>query len=387
MIRGLEPFLKAVENPYKTVSEWKERTGKKVIGCYPMWLPRELVHAAGLLPVVVWRSDEPVTIGHAYVHTFNCGLTRSFVDDAVRGKLDFIDGFIIYRTCLQAQELPFILEQHVRPAYLEYLYLPAIFPGAATKDFLIEELERFKASLEEFTGKEITDEELRRSIELYNENRRMLRRFYEFRRKNLGVLRAREVMAVVWSSMLVPKEEHNTWLRELLLELEERQEELLKEPRVKGDLKVVLTGALCQTPQLEILDMIEDLGMVVVDDDLYVGSKYFANDVELDGNKRPLEALAEHYLKREPTCPTKGDWEMDWTDEIAGMVKRGGADGVISLLIKFCPPHLCYYPDIKRGLMEAGVPEVMIEVEHEIVSLEGVRTRLQSFAESLRRGA
>lgn len=386
MIKRLEPFLRAVENPYRTVYEWKERTGKKVVGCYPMWLPEELVHAAGLLPVVVWRSDEPVTVGHAYVQTFNCGLTRSFVDDAVRGKLNFIDGFVIYRTCLQAQELPFILERHVRPAYLEYLYLPAIFPGNATKDFLIEELERFKASLEKFAGREISDDDLRRSIEIYNENRRLLRRFYEFRRKNPGILRAREVMAVVWSSMLVPKEEHSSWLRELLSELEGRHEELLKERRVKGDLKVVLTGALCQTPQFEILDMIEDLGMVVVDDDLYVGYKYFANDVELDG-RRPLEALADRYLRRKPTCPTKGDWEMNWTDEVVDMVKRNDADGVISLLIKFCPPHLCYYPDIKRGLVQAGIPEVMIEVEHEIVSLEGVRTRLQSFAEALRRGA
>jgi benzoyl-CoA reductase/2-hydroxyglutaryl-CoA dehydratase subunit BcrC/BadD/HgdB len=31
----------------------------------------------------------------------------------------------------------------------------------------------------------------------------------------------------------------------------------------------------------------------------------------------------------------------------------------------------------------AGVPHLMIETEHEVVSLEGIRTRLQAFIEML----
>jgi len=57
------------------------------------------------------------------------------------------------------------------------------------------------------------------------------------------------------------------------------------------------------------------------------------------------------------------------------------AQGIITLLIKYCPPHMCYYPDIKNKLSEKGIPELLIEVEHEVVSFEQIKTRLQTFAE------
>ena len=34
-----------------SVKQWKERTGGRAIGFMPIYAPRELVHAAGMLPV------------------------------------------------------------------------------------------------------------------------------------------------------------------------------------------------------------------------------------------------------------------------------------------------------------------------------------------------
>ncbi len=111
-------------------------------------------------------------------------------------------------------------------------------------------------------------------------------------------------------------------------------------------IRVILVGGLCQTVHPSILDLIEELDMVVIDDDIYMGSRYFANDAEVSGH--PIESLADRYLKRVPTCPTKGDWETSWADYVIGMVNRNQAQGIITLLIRFCLPHLCYYPDVKR---------------------------------------
>jgi benzoyl-CoA reductase subunit C len=381
----LQKFFDVVADPYTTISQWKEGNKKKVIGVLPMHIPEEVIHAAGVLPVIIWRSNEPVTWGHAHFPPFNCGLTRSFVDDAVKGKLTFLDGMVFYRMCLQAQALPFIINRNVRPPFLEYLYLPAIFPGyggthpsPVIKDFLLKELERLKAGIEKFSGQEITTQALNRSIAIYNHHRALLRRLYELRRQKPGAIKGKEIMAIIQSSMLMLKEEHNELLEKLLSQLEKR------EPQADKGMRVMLAGCLCQTPQFEILDMIEDLGMVIVDDDIYVGSRYFAHDVEV--SDKPLEALAQKYLKREPPCPTKGDWETHWGDYIIRVAKRNRCQGVIDLLIKFCPPMLCYYPDIKRKLAEAGIPEVLIEVEHEIVGLGQVRTRLQTFVEIMKGG-
>jgi benzoyl-CoA reductase/2-hydroxyglutaryl-CoA dehydratase subunit BcrC/BadD/HgdB len=124
-----------------------------------------------------------------------------------------------------------------------------------------------------------------------------------------------------------------------------------------------------------------DEAAIVVDDDLFTGLRYFAKDVAVD--RKPIEALADRYLERIPPCPTKVDWETDWTDYIKEMVNRSKAQGVISLLVKFCPPHMLYYPDIRWGLAKAGIPDLLLETEHEVVSLEAVRTRLQAFIETI----
>jgi benzoyl-CoA reductase subunit C len=363
----LKTFFEYSEDPYKCISEWKEKTDQKVIGCYPMHIPEEIIHAAGVLPVVIWRSNEAVTLGHAHVPPYNCGLTRSFVDDAVKGKLTFFDGVVIYRMCLQSSGLPFILEKNVGFPYMEYLYLPAIFPGKATENFLIEELERLKTSIEAFTGKKITTESLNQSIEVYNKNRRLLHQVYALRKSNGNPIKAKEMQTIVHAGMLMPKEQHNDLLEKLLPELHKRSSPTDKKT------KLVMMGGLCQTIQPTILDLMEELGISIVDDDMYVGSRYFVNEVELNDN--PIKSLANRYLKRAPPCSTKGDWEMDWTDYVIDMVKSNQAQGILSVMIKFCPPHLCYYP------------ETLVEVEHEVISLEQTRTRLQSFLEIIGGGA
>jgi len=375
MEKVLRKIAEVTSDPYGYVADVRAKKEKKVVGCFPMHVPEELVHAAGLMPVVIWRGNELVTWGHSHVPPYDCGITRTFVDDAVRGKLSFMDGMVFHvRQCLQVGEFPLIMERNVKPAYQKILYLPPIFEGDFLKGYLIEDLESFKASLEAFSGNKISDDKLSSSIEVYNKNRVLLERVYQIRRERPEILRAREVMQIVWSSMLMPKEDHNELLEELIKEMEGATVE------PQGDkIKVILVGCLCQTLQFDILDLIEDLGMIVPDDDLYVGSRYFANRVNLNGN--PMEALADRYLAKSPLCPTKGVWDVDWGEEVIQKMERCGAKGIISIVVKFCPPHTCYYPDFKSKMDEKGVHEVMIQMEHEIISLEGIKTRLQSFVE------
>jgi benzoyl-CoA reductase subunit C len=371
----LSKFLDVVADPYASVSQFKAQRQRKVVGCFPMHLPEELVHAAGFDPVIFWRSNEPVTQGHAHVYSFNCGITRSIVDDSAKGKLSFMDGMIFYDICLQGRELPFVIGRIAPPPYLEITYLPGPIREPVFKSFAIENFRKLKSGLEKFSGQSISEGVLTESIELYNRNRKLIREIYDFRRENPGSLSAKEMATIVQSSMLMPKDEHNVMLEELIADLRKRK------PASDGKPRVVLVGCMCQAPRHDVLDLIEEAGAVVVDDDLYVGSRYLYHEVEVNGD--PIEALAERYIQRTPPCPTKVDWETDWSEYVIDIVRRENAQGVITLLVKFCPPHLCYYPDVKRKLAEAGIPEVLIEVEHEIVSLEPVRTRLAAFIEEM----
>ena len=372
----MKEFFEYSKDPYMSVSAWKEKNNKKVIGIFPMWIPEEIVHAAGMLPVVMWRSNEAITWGYSHVPPYNCAMNKSVVDDFVKRKLNFMDGMIFLRECLQSQEVPFIVENNRPPDFEEYLYIPPIYhEDKASKDFTKGEFDRLRKSLSEFGGEEITNEKLNESIRIYNKNRALLRKLYEIRKEKPGILRGRDVMRIVWSSMLMLKEDHNILLESLISKLETNEYE-----QVKGK-KVFLSGCLCIHPQLELLDMIEAQGMVVVDDDIYVGYRYFANDAEITDD--PIGALMERHFIKTPVDPARGEVEVDWGKELIDKVRKLKAEGIITLMTKYCPPHLCYYPDVKVELAKAGIPEVLIEVEHEIISLEGIRTRLQSFREMI----
>jgi len=123
---------------------------------------------------------------------------------------------------------------------------------------------------------------------------------------------------------------------------------------------------------------------VVVSDDLFTGYRYFATATP-DGAGAPMEALAKRYLNQSVPCPTRADYTQDWAEYIAARSGEHGAQGVVVMIVKFCEPHMIYYPHLKAVLAEAGVPHVQIETEHEVVSLEGIRTRLQAFIEMLKR--
>jgi len=369
-------FREVTADPYGTVAEWKEKTGKKVIGIFPMWIPEEIVQAAGMLPVVMWRSNEAITWGYGHVPPYNCPMNRSVIDDAVKGKLKFMDGMVFLRECLQAQEVDYIIQKTTPPPFQEFLYTPPIYHAdKASKEFTREEFEKLRKGLEEFGGEKITNEKLNKSIRIHNRNRSLLRKLYEIRREKPGIISTRDVLRTVWASMLMPKEEHSELLEGLISELEKERYE-----PAKGK-KVFLSGCLCIHPQFEILDIMEDLGLFPVDDDIYVGYRYFANDAEVTDD--PMGALVERYFIKTPVDPARGEVELHWGDELVEKVRKTNAHGIVTLMTKYCPPHLCYYPDVKVKLEDAGIPEVLIEVEHEIISLEGIKTRLQSFAEMI----
>ena len=118
-----------------------------------------------------------------------------------------------------------------------------------------------------------------------------------------------------------------------------------------------------------------------MDDDLYTGYRYYAVDVEMNGS--PIEALAKSYLDSSLPVPTRSQPPIRWENFIVEKVKGSGAQGVVVLIAKYCEPHLFSYPFIKKALTAARIPHIMLETEHEVVSLEGTRTRLQAFLEML----
>ena len=155
--------------------------------------------------------------------------------------------------------------------------------------------------------------------------------------------------------------------------------------RARVGVRLHLSGHFCQAPKLEILNLIESCGATIVGDDLYHGFRYISTDVRETGD--PVDALAEWYMARNTKvpCPTRVQNNVDWDGYLINAVKEERAEGVIVLMAKFCEPHMYYYPEVKEAFERHGVPHLLIETEHEGMALEGLRTRVETFVEIVRR--
>lgn len=371
-------FDDAAGRPHATATEWKQRTGRPVIGTFPMHFPGEVVHAAGALPVVLQESDEQITVGGGSFYPFFCGYTRSVVDQASKGQFDFLDAVMFGDHCVQLLSAADVVRVRNPDLHVGFHQLiPALrdnwsFPNAErTLRTCIEDIE-------EQLGTTVTEDALRASIVLFNENRQLIRELYDLRRGGARVTGG-QMQAVVKSSMVMDKADHTALLRDVVAEA--------RALSVGADraVPVYASGHMCHAPKPELLDLIEACGAVIVDDDLFTGFRYVSLDVEESGD--PVQALTHWYIERNDVvpCPTRLDPKTDWDGYLLDAVAKAGAQGLIILMVKFCEPHYFYYPRIKATFEAAGVPHLLLETEHDMAAYGSMRTRVEAFVELLKR--
>jgi benzoyl-CoA reductase subunit C len=340
-----------------------------------MYTPEEIIHAANMLPITILAEDNNITLADHYLQPYLCSLVRAKFDLALKGELDFLDGIVFPDLCEILQQIPDIWRLH-KPVKFQYSLglVRADLELPSRKHYLIRQFTAFKSALERFSGRQITDEMLQQSIITYNHNRNLLSRLYQIRRANPGLFRAPDIVTVVASSMLMPKEEHS----ELLADLVDKAEAAAQV--TNGKVRLVLLN-LCDQPRKELLSLLDQLGAVIVDDNLYAGSRYFTTLV--DDTLNPIEALAERYIRDVP-CPTKSNINHDWADYLINMVRTAGAEGLVIILSRFCEPLGFDYPYLKKRLTEAGIRNLLLETEVGDKAVGQTRTRLQAFIEVCR---
>ncbi len=376
----LTQFAKVAAQPLAYGRAWKQETGGRVVGIFPMHFPGELAHAAGALPMILQEDNEPVTIGQSGVFSFYCGYNRSIVDQAMRGEFDGLDAIMFGDHCVQLLGTADVIRAE-RPK------LPILFNQLCSildAEWVLPETRKTFAQLwkelEDLTGESLDPDKVHASIRLFNKNRALIRKLYALRRTGQAPLTGRQMQMIVKSSMVMDKAAHTELLEQLVAKIDSR-------PVSDARVKVYLSGHLCHAPKPEILDMIEDCGAVVVDDDLYHGWRYIHADVAETGD--PVEALSNWYIEknRKLPCPTRSIQGMDWEDYLLKAVDGSGAQGLVILMAKFCEPHMYFYPEIKEAFERHGIPHLLIETEHEEMPIEALKTRVETFVEIARRRA
>jgi len=255
--------------------------------------------------------------------------------------------------------------------YSRLIGMPSMLNVPEAELLLLHELQRCKESLEKVFGVLITDEDLIYAIELHNTNRQLLRQVFQLRRHKPPLLTGTEFLAIVLSSMLTRKEEHNQLLQRLLAQINDDFSN-------KGDdlPRIMLVGS--ELDNLDIVRLIEEPGAVVVADDLCTGLRYFWNDCVL--RQEPLLDLARRYLDVIP-CPTKYPIEPRY-GQIFNLIEEYEVQGVIILLQKFCNPHEFELPHLQGLLRDRGIPFICIELDT-TYSAEEIQNQAEALIERI----
>ncbi|HWD05718.1 MAG TPA: 2-hydroxyacyl-CoA dehydratase family protein [Amycolatopsis sp.] len=371
-------LVEAARDPRAYLGQWRgAHPGRPVLAILPMNFPRELAHALGALPVIVQDDREPVTEGRALLAEFYCGYTRNLADQVATGRFSVYDAVFTADHCIQLIGSADIVRA-LEPDKTVFLgMLNSSMNDSWAGERVAEMMRRIRTELESFTGEEIDPDALRGSITAYNRDRRLIRRLLDERSAGETAFSPVELQDIIASSMVMDPGEHHALLSEALGE--PRRSE--RDDRVR----VHLSGHLCHAPRRELLEVIEDSGALVVDDDLYHGRRYVSADVAETGD--PMAALGEWYARRNVAipCPTRVQQDVDWDGYLVDSVHASGAEAVIHLIPKFCEPHMLYYPELRKRLDAENIPQLQIETEHEGIPIESFRTRIEALVERTRR--
>ena len=170
----------------------------------------------------------------------------------------------------------------------------------------------------------------------------------------------------------MPKEIFNQRLRRLLHELSASGIE--HESRAR----LMVTGSVMNNP--DFIRSIEEIGGLVVTDELCTSTRYWSDPVVLDG-RPPLEAISRRYLNNFPCARMLPSDER--FDRILQLTRDYKVDGVISQIIRYCVPYAHDLPLITERLKKIGIPTLALDVEYGTPGSGQIRTRVQAFLEML----
>jgi benzoyl-CoA reductase subunit C len=356
---------------FPTVHRWRAGGGK-VVGHFQVYFPEEIAHAGGLLPFKVRGAPIEPTQAESRFGSYLCSIIKTSLELALSKRVE-MEAFVTHPICDAARNLAGVWGRNF--AYpCRILYLPQNPNSAFAGRYLRDEYDRIRQVCQDIAGRPITDDDLRCSIAVFNENRALLRRLYALRREQPWLVPADEAYVLVALAGILPREEHNALLQTALPLLERRQT-----PR-QDKIRVIVEGGFCEQPPLDLLRAIAR-SCYVVDDDLLIGLRWIVDDVPADGD--PLLALAESYIERSAHSPVQHDLRKPKERMLLERIESSGAQAAILMAAKMCEPGLEELVVHTRALDQRGIRYFVSEFEENMSSFDQLEIQLETFVENL----
>ena len=367
-----DQFKEWYEKRHDYARAWKARTGGQVVATMCTYTPEELLIAAGMLPVRVLGAHEPQNVTEPHIFGMFCPFCRDSLAQGLLGRFDYAEGVTLTQSCIQYRQAYSSWRQNVPTVQWDYyVAMPNDVQSPHSRKAHYAEIQQFRVFLQTLTGKTLTDDMLRDALAVMDENRRLLRELFDYRKADEPKVTGVEALYASITAQFIDKREHNEMLKKVLAALPARE---VTRP----------TGARFMTigsenDDVSFMAMVESVGATIVIDDQCSGTRYFWNASKNDDDV--VKAIADRYCDR-PACPTKDYPAHTRFDHVLNLAKEYKVQAAVFLQQKFCDPHEGDYPDLKRHLEANGIPTLFLEFD--ITNPIGpFRIRIEAMLETL----
>lgn len=360
------------ENRCGWAKKWKGGGGK-VAATLCTYVPREVLYAAGFLPWRVtglWSEETPRAL--LYRPSWSSPFNTRILEALLKGELDFVDAVIGTDWDIDVKRLWDEWSGLRKPKLAHIMFIPRLVSEMHYERMNLS-ITKLISDIEKEFGLAVSSANLRNSIHVYGNMRRLVRSLYQLRKRDVPALSGAEALGITTAALVMPPEEFNAELAELLPYLEGR-----KAPLEKHSPRILVSGDFLD--DIRYLKLAEEAGCAVVMDDLDTGSRSFWMDVN-ESATEPLRALAEAYLNR-PGCPRMADWERQICQVLA-WASEYRIDGILELRLSYSMIRQLRTPTLKAALEKAEVPFLSLPREHQFANESQLRTRIGAFIEIL----
>lgn len=359
-----------------------KEAGKPVIGTFCVYIPEEVVVAAGGVCVGLCGGAQGSIADAEKVLPRNiCPMVKSAFGFKV-GKIcpyfqavDFVYG---ETTCDAKKKTWELLDEYVPTHVME---IPQM-KREKDKALWLDEVKEFKVAVDRITGVETGFDELQQAIGTINAKRKALQRLNRLRHHNPSPISGKDMLLIEQIAFYDEPVRFAAQVHLLCDELEERiSQGVAVAPATTP--RIMVSGTPMALPNWKLHNIIETSGAVVVNEESCIGTRYYKDLIDEGSStlEQQLERLTERYMQIDCSCFTPNTERID---QVLKEYEESGAEGIIDYCLQFCHTYNIEAVKLRKACEERGIPFMAIESDYSPDDVGQLKTRVEAFIEQIR---
>ncbi|MFX1380089.1 MAG: 2-hydroxyacyl-CoA dehydratase subunit D [Promethearchaeota archaeon] len=367
---------------YATFLREKKEEGKKIVAFISHDnIPEELLDAAGFIPLrlIFAGNDDLMDASHDYLPPSTCAFAQSCIGlyslkPTQFNFLDLVDYIIVSNHCVSDICASEIISKYFNIPRLNF-YISYTKNANSLKYFKLE-LMNLKEQLEKINGIQINTKDLMKSINKYNNFKKLLSEL-----NNLKIKGSQKLKHLQKAMLFGPE-----YLDELKIFLENKSNTQFS----NNEKDILLTGCSIFINDY-LIDLIEDGGGNIIFFDTWIGFNYYSQIIDnkiINSSKDPLDLLVNRFKNNIYTDHSVPNFLEEKVSQIEAFYtnhknKTGKKLAIINHIIKFCDHMSIMAPHLKKVLQERGIPLLNLERDYSRANRGQLSTRVEAFLEMI----